>query len=91
MAAVRGLVAGGGEIDGGAGFRLERTGPGAYTIGFPERYPDPPVVVVSPMMAGHVAAVVTSTVGAEVTLTNLAGMPTDTGFGFIVEPIGGTP
>jgi hypothetical protein len=91
VAGVRGIVASGGQINGGGGFILARTGQGAYTIGFPERYPEPPVVVVTPTTAGHVAAVASSTVGAEVRLTNLAGVPTDTGFGFIVEPTGGTP
>jgi hypothetical protein len=88
MAGVRGIVASGGEVDGGDGFVVERTGPGAYTIGFAERHPDPPVVVVTPRTAGHVAAVAASTIGAEVRLTNLSGVPADAGFGFVVEPIG---
>jgi hypothetical protein len=91
MAGVRGLVAGGGGISAGAGFALERTGPGAYTIGFTQRYADPPVVVVTPTVAGSVAAVASSTAGADVTITNLQAVPVDTSFGFIVEPIGGPP
>jgi hypothetical protein len=91
MAGVRGLVGGGGDISGGAGFGLERNGPGSYTIGFTRHYADPPVVIVTPTVAGSVAAVTTSTVGADVTITNLQAVPVDTSFGFIVEPIGATP
>jgi hypothetical protein len=85
--AVRGLVHADGEIRGGHGFSLTRTGAGRYTVGFLEPFDDPPVVIATPSSPGRIATVATSRAGADVTLTDLHGSPADTGFGFSAEPL----
>jgi hypothetical protein len=89
IGALRGHIEAGGHVRGGIGFSLEKTATGAYTIGFPEPYGEPPVVLVTPATARRVASVTVSTRGAEVMLATLAGEPADTGFAFLVEPVDG--
>lgn len=87
--ALRGHIEAGGGIRGGLGFSLVKTAAGTYAIGFAEPYVAPPVVMVTPATSRRVASAAVSARGAEVTLADLAGAPTDTGFAFVVQPVDG--
>jgi hypothetical protein len=50
-------------------------------------YADVPVVLVTPATVGTVATAAPSAVGAEVTVRDHTGAPTDSAFAFLVEPI----
>jgi hypothetical protein len=84
---LRGLVGGGGHARGGYGFGVERNGRGAYTIAFLERYEEAPVIVVTPGQEKRIATASATAAGAEVTIADLHGTPTDADFSFIVEPV----
>jgi hypothetical protein len=84
---VRGLIGDGGHVRGGAGFGVERNGPGAYTIAYLEPFAEPPAIVVTPGQERRIASASSTAVGAEVTLADLDGRPTDTDFAFIAEPV----
>ena len=81
---ISGVVDRDGMILAGEGFALELTGPGVYAIRFLEPAPDFPVVLVTPMDPERSAAAAATAAGAEVTLTDRAGIRADGGFSFAV-------
>jgi hypothetical protein len=85
-AEVRGIVSGRGKVLAGAGFGVTRTGPGVYAIRFLEPYPEAPLVLATAAEPARAVAAVGTPVGAEVTLTDPAGVRADGGFAFAVEP-----
>jgi hypothetical protein len=84
---LRGMVASTGSVRGGAGFAIEKDGPGVYTLTFTTPYSEAPVVMAVPASAGRVASVAPSGAGARVMFTDVGGTPADTDFGFVVEPL----
>jgi hypothetical protein len=81
---IAGSVSSDGEVTAGFGFALTRTGPGVYAIRFIEPFADTPVVVATPADAGRTIAAIGTTIGAEVTLTDLSDKRADGGFAFAV-------
>jgi hypothetical protein len=85
---ITGIVSGEGEVRAGAGFALERTGPGVYAIRFFESFEDAPAVLATPSEAGRSVAATSSAGGAEISVTDHNGVRMDGGFSFTAMAAG---